>query len=68
MINNKGAKEVIQESTNLEKVTQEIASGMNEMATGADQVNVSVNHVNEISTKNRYGIDTLVKEVSRFRV
>jgi len=63
-----GAKEVIQESANLEKVTQEIASGMNEMASGAGQINVAVNHVNEISGHNREGIDALIKEVSRFKV
>jgi methyl-accepting chemotaxis protein len=63
-----GAKEVIHESTNLEKATQEITSGMNEMASGAEQINVAVNHVNEISGKNRDGIDTLIREVSKFRV
>ena len=63
-----GAKEVIQESTNLERVTQEITSGMNEMASGADQINVAVHHVNEISIKNREGIDTLMREVSKFKV
>jgi len=63
-----GSKEVIHESENLEKVTQEITSGMNEIASGADQVNVAVNHVNEISGQNREGIDTLLREVSRFKV
>ncbi|MDR0321570.1 MAG: methyl-accepting chemotaxis protein [Treponema sp.] len=63
-----GAKEVVQESQNLEKVTQEITSGMNEMASGADQINVAVHHVNEISGKNRDGIETLTREVSRFKV
>ena len=63
-----GSKEVIQESHNLEMVTQEIAGGMNEMAAGADQINVAVTRVNEISLKNRDNIDVLVKEVSRFRV
>jgi len=63
-----GAKEVIQESKNLEKATQEIAAGMNEMASGAEQINVAVNHVNELSSKNREGINILIKEVSRFRV
>jgi len=63
-----GAKEVIGESNNLEKVTQEITSGMNEMATGADHINEAVNHVNEISVKNRHAIDVLVKEVGRFKV
>jgi methyl-accepting chemotaxis protein len=63
-----GSKEVMNESQNLEKVTQEITSGMNEMASGADQINVAVNHVNEISNKNREGIETLIREVSRFKV
>jgi len=63
-----GAKEVIQESQHLEKATQEITSGMNEMATGAQQINVAVNRVNEISIRNREGIETLLREVSRFKV
>jgi methyl-accepting chemotaxis protein len=41
---------------------------MNEMATGAEQINVAVHHVNELSIKNREGIDVLIKEVSRFKV
>ncbi|MDR2543267.1 MAG: methyl-accepting chemotaxis protein [Treponema sp.] len=63
-----GAREVIEESANLEKVTQEITSGMNEMASGAEQINVAVNQVNDISNKNREGINTLLREVSRFKV
>jgi len=38
------------------------------MASGADQINAAVNHVNEISVKNRDGIDALIQEVSRFKV
>jgi methyl-accepting chemotaxis protein len=56
------------ESRNLEKITQEITSGMNEMASGADQVNVAVNHVNEINAKNHQGIEALMQEVSLFKV
>jgi methyl-accepting chemotaxis protein len=63
-----GAREVIHESSNLEKATQEITSGMNEMAAGAEQLNTAVNHVNEISGRNRDGISILHKEVSRFTV
>jgi methyl-accepting chemotaxis protein len=63
-----GVKEVIKESDNLERATQEITSGMNEMSSGADQINVAVNHVNGISGRNREGIDTLICEVSRFKV
>jgi methyl-accepting chemotaxis protein len=63
-----GAKEVINESDNLEKATQEITSGMNEMASGAQQINIAVNQINEISFKNREGIESLLREVSRFKV
>jgi methyl-accepting chemotaxis protein len=63
-----GSKEVIEESKNLELVSQEITNGMNEMATGAEQINVAVNRVNELSGQNRNNIDVLVQEVSRFKV
>ncbi|MDR2972223.1 MAG: methyl-accepting chemotaxis protein [Bacteroidales bacterium] len=63
-----GSREVIQESKNLEMVTQEITGSMNEMASGADQINVAVNRVNEITTQNRENIDILVREVSKFKV
>jgi methyl-accepting chemotaxis protein len=63
-----GAQEVIRESTNLERVTQEITSGMNEMANGADHINNAVNQVNDISRKNRAAIETLLREVTRFKV
>jgi methyl-accepting chemotaxis protein len=63
-----GAKEVILESDNLEKVTQEITCGMNEMASGAQQINTAVNQVNVISGKNHESIEALIREVSRFKV
>ena len=63
-----GSQEVIHESQNLEKVTQEITGGMNEMASGADQINIAVHNVNEMTQKNREAIDALIKEVSRFKV
>jgi methyl-accepting chemotaxis protein len=63
-----GSQEVMKESQNLEKVTQEITGGMNEMASGAEQVNIAVNNVNEMTVKNREAIDSLIKEVSRFKV
>jgi methyl-accepting chemotaxis protein len=58
----------MKESQNLERVTQEITGGMNEMANGADQINVAVNNVNEMTQQNREAIDVLIKEVSRFKV
>jgi methyl-accepting chemotaxis protein len=41
---------------------------MNEMATGADQINVAVNRVTTISSGNKESIDILVKEVAKFKV
>jgi len=63
-----GSREVIHESRNLEHVTQEITGGINEMALGAQQINESVNKINDISAKNRENIDLLVHEVSMFKV
>jgi len=63
-----GSSQVITESSNLEKITQEIEGGMNEMATGSDQVNIAVNNVAELSSRNREGISTLTQEVSKFKV
>ena len=62
------SREVILESNNLEKMTQEITGGMNEMAAGANHINSAVGRVNELCAKNRENIDLLVKEVSRFKV
>jgi methyl-accepting chemotaxis protein len=63
-----GSKEVIRESQNLEKTTQEITGGVNEMASGADEINITVNRVNELSITNHEKINTLSKEVARFKV
>jgi methyl-accepting chemotaxis protein len=63
-----GSGQVIAESSNLERVTQEIESGMNEMASGAEQINVAVHNVSELSGKNRESIDDLLKEVSKFKI
>jgi methyl-accepting chemotaxis protein len=62
------SKEVINESKNLEKATQEITMGINEMATGANEINTAIHQVNDIGVKNRESIDSLMKEVSWFKV
>ncbi|ULQ58789.1 hypothetical protein K7I13_09540 [Brucepastera parasyntrophica] len=63
-----GSREVIQESQNLGRITHEITNGMNEMAAGAEQIDIAVNRVNEISGDNKENIDTLVMEITRFKV
>jgi methyl-accepting chemotaxis protein len=62
-----GSKQVIHEGKNLGLITEEITSGMNEMATGAEQINAAVNQVNELCGRNRNNIDVLVHEVARFK-
>jgi methyl-accepting chemotaxis protein len=61
-------KEVVTLSGNLQRITQEITVGMEEMATGAEQINDSVTRINEISGTNKTSIDTLNKEVDTFKV
>jgi methyl-accepting chemotaxis protein len=41
---------------------------MNEMASGAEQINVAVHHINELSVKNREYIELVRSEVFRFKV
>jgi methyl-accepting chemotaxis protein len=64
----KGSVSVIEEGKNLEKVTAEIISGMNDMAYRAEEVNSSVQHVNSVSRKNKSNIETLRDAVSHFTV
>jgi methyl-accepting chemotaxis protein len=63
-----GSKQVIQESKNLEMAIREISGGMNEMAAGADQVNVVITRVNTIGGENKKNIDALVRKVAKFKV
>jgi methyl-accepting chemotaxis protein len=49
-------------------VTAEITGGMKEMAKGAMAIYSAVVQVSELSGKNHNGINTLIDEVSRFKV
>ena len=64
----KGVKEVIRESETLEKATQMISSGINDMDFRTEQINAAVSHVNGLSAKNRENSAILHNEVSRFKV
>jgi methyl-accepting chemotaxis protein len=63
-----GSKKIISESRHLEKLTDEVSNGVTEMAKGANQVNVAVDRVNNLSNDNKQHIDTLVKEISKFKI
>jgi methyl-accepting chemotaxis protein len=63
-----GSGAVLDASKTLEVITEELVSGMNEMAVGADQINVAVTRVNEISGQNKSDIDALIREVDKFKI
>ena len=63
-----GAKEVMHEADNMQKITEEATAGMNKMAIGTDEVNKSVATVDGLSQTNKEEINLLVQEVSRFKV
>jgi methyl-accepting chemotaxis protein len=63
-----GNREVIEASKALERLTIEIVNGIQEMASGAEQIDTAVHQVNDISTENKQQIEQLVVEVSRFKV
>ncbi|MDR3303771.1 MAG: methyl-accepting chemotaxis protein [Treponema sp.] len=61
-------KEIKRQSTDLERITDEIQNGMKEISTGADLIVVAVNQVNDISGTNKRNIDTLSTEIAKFKV
>ena len=61
-------KDVVTQSSGLKQISEEVGGGMDEMALGADQINIAVHRVNEISIKNKNNIDTLKGEISKFKV
>jgi methyl-accepting chemotaxis protein len=60
--------EVIRESKALDQLTAEIGDGMRDIASGAEQIDMAVNRVNDISVKNKKQLELLMTEVSRFKV
>ena len=52
----------------LDELTRLITDSMNEMASGAVQINNAVQEVNEITQKNKMSIDNLTHEVNKFKV
>jgi methyl-accepting chemotaxis protein len=62
------SREVMKENRILEQIAGEISGGMQEMASGAEQISSAVNRVMEISEENKQQIEQLITEVSRFKV
>ena len=64
----KGGEGVAQEMRKLDDLTRIITESMNEMASGAVQINNAVQEVNEITQKNKRSIESLAAEVGKFKV
>jgi len=64
----KGGEGVAQEMRKLDDLTRIITDSMNEMASGAVQINNAVQEVNEITQKNKRSIEALAQEVGKFKV
>ena len=64
----KGGEGVVAEMHNLSRLTHVITDSMNEMASGAIQINKAIQEVHEIAQKNKRSIESLAHEVSKFRI
>ena len=64
----RGGESVAEEMGKLDQLTRLITNSMNEMASGAVQINNAVQEVNEITQKNKQSIAALANEVSKFKV
>ena len=64
----KGGEGVAEEMQKLDGLTRVITESMNEMASGAVQINNAVQEVSEITQKNKRSIESLAEEVSKFKV
>jgi methyl-accepting chemotaxis protein len=60
--------EVNRKSVMVEQISVQVTNSIDEMAIGADQINIAVAQVNDISITNKKSIDALGGEISRFRV
>ena len=64
----KGGEGVAEEMQKLDGLTRVITDSMNEMASGAVQINNAVQEVSEITQRNKGAIENLAQEVSKFKV
>ena len=63
----RGGEGAVQEMHKLDELTHVITDSMNEMASGAVQINNAVQEVNEMTQKNRESIEKLAAEVGKFK-
>jgi len=63
-----GSQEVIKEGKNLAAATEEISTGINDIASGADYINSAIARVHKVSGENKEYIAALSAEVEKFKM
>ncbi|MDR2922473.1 MAG: methyl-accepting chemotaxis protein [Treponema sp.] len=61
-------KTLVKETDGFIKTSIEAAEGMGEVLKGVNQINISINHVNEISLENNRNFEALKQETEKFNV
>ena len=62
------SRDAVTKSSHLKQISSEVSGGMDEMALGAEQINLAVNNVNDISIKNKDNISLLKRDIAKFKV
>jgi methyl-accepting chemotaxis protein len=57
---------LVMETDEFIKISKETVEGMNEILAGVDQINISVNYVNEMGLENNRNFEDLKKETGKF--
>jgi len=64
----KKGDDITSEIKRLDDLSHVISSSMTEMATGANQINMAVQGISDISQKNKKSIEELLKEIEKFTI
>lgn len=63
----RGGEQVAQEMRKLDDLTRIVSERINEMATGAVQINNAIKEVNEMTRHNKQAVENLNTEVGKFK-
>ncbi|GHV76245.1 hypothetical protein AGMMS49942_10660 [Spirochaetia bacterium] len=63
-----GSREIVGEARNLETLTGEVTNSINEIASGIDDINSTIERTGEISRTNNRDIEELLQEIGKFRI
>jgi methyl-accepting chemotaxis protein len=61
-------KTLVRETDGFIKTSQEAVEGMSEILKGVNQINISINHVNDMSHENNRNFESLKQETEKFNV